>query len=301
VQSAASTAKARQSGERKALGRGLEALLGDAGRPVERETERGLTIPVHLISRNPHQPRKRFAEAALEELTESLREQGVLQPVVVRKIPNGYELIAGERRWRAAQRAGLTEIPAVVKEAAPADAAVLALVENLQREDLNPMEAAQAFRRLMVQFGLTQDEVARRVHKDRSSVANTLRLLQLPEELQQAVLDDRLSHGHAKVLLGLDPDAQFVLGRRVIDEGLSVRRTEDLVNAAARTRRRRVVPVETVDLETRLARAIGTRVAIRGTARVGQIRIHYASSEELDRLLEWLEAGPNAARTSAGS
>jgi ParB family chromosome partitioning protein len=275
--------------------------LGDAGRPAEREAERGMTIPVHLISRSPHQPRKRFAETALEELAESLREQGVLQPVVVRKIPNGYELIAGERRWRAAQRAGLTEIPAVVKEAAPTDAAVLALVENLQREDLNPMEAALAFRRLMTKFGLTQDDVARRVHKDRSSVANTLRLLQLPEELQQAVLDDRLSQGHAKVLLGLDPTTQLALGRRVIAEGLSVRRTEDLVNTAARTRRPRVVPVETVDLETRLARAIGTRVVIRGTARSGQIRIHYASSQELDRLLEWLEAGPTAARTMAGS
>jgi ParB family chromosome partitioning protein len=275
--------------------------LGDAGRPAEREAERGMTIPVHLISRSPHQPRKRFAETAMEELAESLREQGVLQPVVVRKIPNGYELIAGERRWRAAQRAGLTEIPAVVKEAAPTDAAVLALIENLQREDLNPMEAALAFRRLMSKFGLTQDDVARRVHKERSSVANTLRLLQLPEELQQAVLDDRLSHGHAKVLLGLDPTTQLALGRRVIAEGLSVRRTEDLVKSAASTRRPRVVPVETVDLETRLARAIGTRVVVRGTARSGQIRIHYASRQELDRLLEWLEAGPTAARTVAGS
>lgn len=260
-----------------------------------------MTIPVHLISRSPHQPRKRFTETSLEELTESLREQGVLQPVVVRKIPNGYELIAGERRWRAAQRAGLTEIPAVVKEAAPADAAVLALIENLQREDLNPIEAAQAFRRLMVQFGLTQEAVARRVHKDRSSVANTLRLLQLPDELQQALLDERLSHGHAKVLLGLDQHAQLALGRRVMAEGLSVRRTEDLVKAATRTRRTRTVPVETADLEMRLSRAIGTRVAIRGTARAGQIRIRYASSEELDRLLEWLEAGPNGARTSVGS
>jgi ParB family chromosome partitioning protein len=279
----------------------LEALLGDAGRPADRQEDRGMTIPVHLISRSPHQPRKRFTETSLEELTESLREQGVLQPVVVRKIPNGYELIAGERRWRAAQRAGLTEIPAVVKEAAPADAAVLALIENLQREDLNPIEAAQAFRRLMVQFGLTQDAVARRVHKDRSSVANTLRLLQLPDELQQALLDERLSHGHAKVLLGLDQHAQLALGRRVMAEGLSVRRTEDLVKAATRTRRTRTVPVETADLEMRLSRAIGTRVAIRGTARAGQIRIRYASSEELDRLLEWLEAGPNGARTSVGS
>jgi ParB family chromosome partitioning protein len=258
-------------------------------------------IPVHLIARSPHQPRKRFSETSLEELAESLREQGILQPVVVRKIPNGYELIAGERRWRAAQRAGLAEIPAVVKDAAPAEAAVLALIENLQREDLNPVEAAQAFRRLMVQFGLTQDEVARRVHKDRSSVANTLRLLQLPEELQQAVLDDRLSHGHAKVLLGLDPDIQLILGRRVIAEGLSVRRTEDLAGAVTRRSRRRVTPVETADLELRLSRAIGTRVTVRGTARAGQIRIQYASSQELDRLLEWLEAGPDAARSSTGS
>jgi ParB family chromosome partitioning protein len=257
-------------------------------------------IPVHLITRSPHQPRKRFAESSLEELASSLKSQGVLQPVVVRKIPNGYELIAGERRWRAAQRAGLAEIPAVVKEASPEDATVLALVENLQREDLNPMEAAHAFRRLMTQFGLTQDDLARRVHKDRSSVANTLRLLQLPEELQQAVLDGRLSHGHAKALLGLEADRQLTLGRRVMVEGLSVRRTEALASVGARKSRRRSVPVEVADLELRLGRAIGTRVSIIGTARAGQIRIQYASSEELERLLEWLEAGPGESRSSTG-
>jgi len=248
-------------------------------------------IPVHLITRSPHQPRKRFSESTLEELAASLKAQGVLQPVVVRKIPNGYELIAGERRWRAAQRAGLAEIPAVVKDASPEDATVLALVENLQREDLNPMEAAHAFRRLMMQFGLTQDDLAHRVHKDRSSVANTLRLLQLPEELQQAVLDGRLSHGHAKALLGVEADRQLALGRRVMVEGLSVRQTEALASVGARRSRRRPVPVEVADLELRLGRAIGTRVSIVGTARAGQIRIQYASSEEFERLLEWLEAG----------
>lgn len=273
--------------------------MGDTARPPGRGAQ-GVMIPVHLITRSPHQPRKRFAETALEELAESMKAQGVLQPVVVRKIPTGYELIAGERRWRAAQRAGLAEIPAVIKDASPTDATVLALIENLQREDLNPMEAAQAFRRLMTQFGLTQEEVARRVHKDRSSVANTLRLLQLPDELQQAVLDGRISHGHAKALLGLDPDVQLVLGRRVIAEGLSVRRTEELVKTAGRARRRRPVPVEVADLETRLSRAIGTRVWIRGTSRAGQIRIQYASSQELERLLEWLEAGPTGTRSSAG-
>jgi ParB family chromosome partitioning protein len=258
-------------------------------------------IPVHLITRSPHQPRKRFAESSIEELAESLKAQGVLQPVMVRKIPNGYELIAGERRWRAAQRAGLAEIPAVIKDASAEEATVLALVENLQREDLNPMEAAHAFRRLMMQFGLTQEDVARRVHKERSSVANTLRLLQLPEELQQAVLDGRLSHGHAKALLGLDAGMQLALGRRVIVEGLSVRQTEALVGEGARKRRSRVAPVEVADLELRLGRAIGTRVSIVGTARAGQIRIQYASSEELERLLEWLEAGPGGSRSSTGS
>jgi ParB family chromosome partitioning protein len=260
--------------------------LGDAVPPPERGA--GLSIPIHLIARNPNQPRKRFAERALEELSASLKAQGVLQPVVVRRIPNGYELIAGERRWRAAQRAGLTEIPAIVKEAAPAEAMVLALIENLQREDLNPIESAQAFQRLMTDFGLTQDEVARRVAKDRSTVANMLRLLQLPEELQRAVLDERLSLGHAKVLLGLAPADQLALGRRVIAEGLSVRRTEDLAKAQSKRRPRKAIPIEVVDLETRLSRALGTRVTIRGDARSGHIRVHYASSQELDRLLEWL-------------
>ncbi|MBI3607654.1 MAG: ParB/RepB/Spo0J family partition protein [Nitrospirae bacterium] len=269
------------------MGRGLEALLGDAAKPPERGS--GFTIPLHLIGRNPNQPRKRFAERALEELSASLKAQGVLQPVVVRRIPNGYELIAGERRWRAAQRAGLTEIPAIVKEASPIDTMVLALIENLQREDLNPMESAHAFRRLMTDFGLTQDEVANRVAKDRSTVANTLRLLQLPEELQRAVLDERLSLGHAKVLLGLDPADQLALGRRAIAEGLSVRRTEELARARTRRRPVRSIPVEVVDLEMRLSRALGgTRVTIRGDARSGEIRVHYASSQELDRLLEWL-------------
>ncbi len=221
-------------------------------------------------------------------MSASLKAQGVLQPVVVRRIPNGYELIAGERRWRAAQRAGLTEIPAIVKEASPVDAMVLALIENLQREDLNPMESAHAFRRLMTEFGLTQDEVASRVAKERSTVANTLRLLQLPEELQRAVLDERLSLGHAKVLLGLDPADQLALGRRAIAEGLSVRRTEELARAHVRRRPHRSIPVEVVDLETRLSRALGTRVTITGDARSGQIRVHYASSQELERLLEWL-------------
>jgi ParB family chromosome partitioning protein len=257
-------------------------------------------IPVHLITRSPHQPRKRFVQSSIEELAESLKAEGMLQPVVVRKIPNGYELIAGERRWRAAQRAGLAEIPAVIKDASPEDATVLALVENLQREDLNPMEAAQAFRRLMMHFGLTQEDVARRVHKERSSVANTLRLLQLPDELQQAVIDGRLSHGHAKALLGLDADVQLTLGRRVIIEGLSVRRTEALVSSGARSRRRRQTPVDVADLEHRLGRSIGTKVSIVGSARAGQIRIHYASAKDLERLLEWLEAGPSGSGPSNG-
>ncbi|MEO5657152.1 MAG: ParB/RepB/Spo0J family partition protein [Nitrospiria bacterium] len=255
----------------------------------------GLTIPIHLIVRNPQQPRRHFAERALEELSASLKAQGVLQPVVVRKIPTGYELIAGERRWRAAQRAGLTEIPAIVKDVSPTESMVLALIENLQREDLNPVESAQAFRRLMTEFGLTQEDVASRVGKDRSTVANMLRLLQLPDELQQAVLDERLTLGHAKALLGLATAAQLALGRRAIAERLSVRRTEELARAQAGTIPKKLIPVEVAAVEARLARALGTRVSVRGTARSGTIRIRYASSQEFDRLLEWLEANHDRA------
>jgi ParB family chromosome partitioning protein len=249
-----------------------------------------MTIPLHLIVRSPHQPRRRFAERALDELAASLKSQGVLQPVMVRKIPSGYELIAGERRWRAAQRAGLSEIPAIVKEASPSDAMVLALIENLQREDLNPVETAQAFRRLMTQFGLTQEQVASRVGKDRSTVANVLRLLQLPEELQQAVLDDQLTLGHAKALLGLDAPNQLALGRRAIAERLSVRQTEALAHALTKGPAKRTVPVEVTDLATRFSRAVGMRVTVHGNARAGQIRIRYASSQDVERLLEWLES-----------
>lgn len=275
--------------------------MGESARPSERSA--GLSIPIHLIARNPQQPRKRFTERALEELSASLKAQGVLQPVVVRKIPSGYELIAGERRWRAAQRAGFTEIPAVVKNVSPTESMVLALIENLQREDLNPMESAQAFHRLMTEGGLTQEEVAGRVGKNRSTVANLLRLLTLPDELQQAVLDERLTLGHAKVLLGLTSDTQLALGRRVIAEGLSVRRTEALAKTQSRDLSTKKVPVEVADLETRLSRALQARVSVRGTARSGRIMIRYASSQELDRLLEWLEAdhgrvvAPHDART----
>ena len=258
--------------------------MGEAARPMERGV--GVMIPLHLITRNPQQPRKRFSERALEELSASLKTQGVLQPVVVRRIPIGYELVAGERRWRAAQRAGLTEIPAIVKEVSATDSMVLALIENLQREDLNPIEAAQAFRRLMAEFGLTQEDVASRVGKDRSTIANTLRVLDLPDELQQAVLDDRLSLGHAKALLGLASEAQLVLGRRAMIHKLSVRQTEALVKAQGKPKR--FIPPEIADLEMSLARALGTKVAIRGGARSGQIRIRYTSSQEFDRLLELL-------------
>ena len=258
-------------------------------RPPERGV--GVSIPVHLIARNPKQPRTRFAERALEDLSASLKAQGVLQPVVVRRIPNGYELIAGERRWRAAQRAGLAEIPAIVKDASPAEAVVLALIENLQREDLNPIESARAFRRLMTEFGLTQDDLAQRVAKERSTVANILRLLQLPDELQQAVLDEQLTLGHAKLLLGLTGAEQLALGRRAIAEGLSVRRTETLARAQGKPRPKRPLAVEIVDLETRLSRHLGAHVTIRGNGRAGQIRIRYASRQDLERLLDWLSKG----------
>src|SRR6476646_958617 len=214
--------------QRKALGRGLSALLGTP----DLETPESLReIDIDRILPNSHQPRKNFDEAALNELADSIREHGVVQPVVVRPLDDGFfQLIAGERRWRASQRAGLYRIPAVIREAGEHDALELELIENLQREDLNPIEEAQAYERLIVDFGMTQEEVARRVGKNRATVANMLRLLRLPPEVQQWLRENRLSTGHAKALLSLsDLNAILDSARKIIQGNYSVRQAEALV------------------------------------------------------------------------
>lgn len=270
---------------RRGLGRGLDALLGSA--PTVEALEASTEIPVDQIEVNPRQPRKDFDPAALDELAHSLRTSGMLQPVVVRRIVDGrWQLIAGERRWRAARQAGLERIPAVVREATDAESLELALVENLLREDLNPLEESEAFQQILTEFGWTQEQLAQRVGKDRSTIANSLRLLRLPRSIQDDLRAGRLTMGHARALLSLtDPADQLKLRDEILTHEWSVRATEEGVE-----RRRLAPPVarrrsaELVALEQSIQRALLTRVRLRGDERRGRIEITYASTDELNRL-----------------
>jgi ParB family transcriptional regulator, chromosome partitioning protein len=282
--------------QRKALGRGLSALLGTP----EVEAEQLREIDIDRILPNSHQPRKAFDDDRLNELADSIREHGVVQPIVVRPLDDGFfQLIAGERRWRASQRAGLLRIPAVVRETAEQPALEIALIENLQREDLNPMEEARAYERLVVDFGLTQEEVARRVGKSRATIANMLRLLKLPVEVQQWLRESQLSTGHAKALLSLsDLSAILDAARKVIQGNYSVRQAEQLVarysnSGAAKAE---LGPGADADIEDpnvkaairALEQALGTKVTIQQNGGKGKIEIHFYSFEEMNRLYEGL-------------
>lgn len=276
---------------RKALGRGLDALLPGGGATESSGDVRLSEIDIDRIRPNPQQPRERFDELALEQIAQSLREHGVLQPVVVRRAGDRFELIAGERRWRAAQRAGMTKIPAVVREADPQQALELALIENLQREDLNPMEEAAAYEGLLRQGDLTQEQLAARVGKDRATVANTLRLLHLPEDIQAMVANRDLGMGHARALLGLDSaGAQRRLARTAVHRGWSVRQVEAHVRAERKPARGRTATDRDPDIvaaESKLKRALGTPVRIRGRE-TGRIEIRFTSLDELNRIFEAL-------------
>jgi ParB family transcriptional regulator, chromosome partitioning protein len=279
---------------KRALGRGLGALLPPA------DSEEGVRLrelPVESLVPNPQQPRRSFDGQALEELAASIRSSGVLQPLVVRPRGSQYEILVGERRWRAAQQAGLARVPAIVREASDAEALELGLVENLLREDLNPVEAAQAYQRLLAEFGWAQEELARRLGKDRSSIANALRLLRLPELIQEDLRTGRLTMGHARALLGLpSAAAQLHLRERILAQDWSVRATEARVQARrpGRARSRRRPPeVEAVEEELRLA--LGTRVRIIGNLVRGRIELPYTSAADLERIHGQLTGGPTAA------
>ena len=270
---------------RHGLGRGLGALL-----PRAQEPGIVMEIPIDSIAPNPKQPRKDFEDSALNDLASSLRETGMLQPVVVRRMGQGYQLIVGERRWRAAKLAGLSQVPAVIREATDAQTLELALIENLLREDLNPMEEAQAYQRLLTEFGWTQEELAQRVGRDRSTIANCLRLLKLPELVQADLRTGKLTMGHARALLSLvSEDEQLRLRDQILAHSWSVRATEEGVvrkrsKATLRAARRR--SAEMTALEDSLRSALATRVRLVGNERSGRIEVVYSSREELDRLVE---------------
>lgn len=272
------------------LGRGLGALLSSPG-PSSTETPGVITVdlPIDSISPNPQQPRKDFDDRALRDLSASLKQSGVLQPVVVRRLGDGYQLVVGERRWRAAKLAGLTRIPAVIREASDAQSLELALVENLLREDLNPMEEAEAYQRLLAEFAWTQEELAQRVARDRSSIANCLRLLKLPDVIQADLRGGRLTMGHARALLSLDsPAEQLRLREEILTHSWSVRATEQGVQAKRTQPTRRLLrrSAELTAVEDALRVALATRVRIVGSERAGRIEVSYSSREELDRLTE---------------
>lgn len=276
--------------KKKVLGRGLSALLpGTAEREVD-----FLRIPLARIRVGAHQPRRTFAPEELAELVESVREKGVLQPVLVRPAESGYELVAGERRLRAAQAAGVEAVPAIVKKMSDRESLEAALVENVQREDLNAIELAQAYHRLGQEFSLSQEEIARRVGKDRATIANTLRLLKLPEAVRQAVVDGRLSAGHARALLQASPGRLLSIFEAAVRKGLSVREVERLCQpgeAGRADRKPRRQDPHLADLEERLSRRGGTRVRIRGTSRKGRIEVAYFSEGEFSRLVDLLFPG----------
>jgi ParB family chromosome partitioning protein len=276
-----------------ALGRGLAALI-----PQRAHDTSTTDIPIGRISPNPRQPRQRIDEGELEQLAASIREHGVLQPILVTETLDGYQLVAGERRFRASKLAGLDRIPAIVRQLADRDQLEVALVENLQRQDLGPMEEAHAFRSLMDEFAMSQDAVANRVGRARSTVANTLRLLELDQTVQAAVADGSISEGHARALGGLAPEQQGRLIRTVIEAGLSVRQTEELVRRLREPRatsladpNKRSDP-ELERVEEDLRRALGTKVTLARSRRGGRIIIEYYSDEELGQLYDRLIGGP---------
>ncbi|BCB97465.1 chromosome partitioning protein ParB [Dissulfurispira thermophila] len=272
-----------------ALGKGLGSLLPDKGEEV-------INIEIEKIIPNQYQPRKIFKDDALKELSASIKEKGVLQPVIVSRSGDGtFRLIAGERRWRAATLAGLKKIPALVKDVSSQDAIEIALIENIQREELNAVETAEAFNRLIKEFNLTQENLSQRVGKDRATIANYLRILKLPDEIKSFINNNSISIGHAKTLLTLENrQKQIEAAKEIIKKGLSVREAEALCKRLSQPmvpKKKKDKLPEVAELENKLTRSLGTRVKINHKNKRGKIEIEYYSLDELDRLLEILMKG----------
>lgn len=286
----------------KGLGKGLDALIPpSASENTKTKTETAKTseqgnetiVKITKVEPNREQPRKNFEEDALLELADSIKQFGVIQPIVVQDRKDHYEIIAGERRWRAAKLAGLKEVPVIIKNYTEQEIVEISLIENIQREDLNPIEEAQAYKKLLTEFNLKQDEVAERVSKSRTAVTNSMRLLKLSEEVQQMVINDMLSTGHARALLAIEnPEEQYMLAQKVFDEKLSVRDVEKLVknlHKPAKPKKMNDKTLELIyqDIEENLKQALSTKVSVVSKGEgVGKIEIEFYSHEDLDRLME---------------
>jgi ParB family chromosome partitioning protein len=281
-----------RSERRSGLGRGLTSLIPQ--RPQHAPTTE---IPLDRIQPNPRQPRQRMDQDLLDELAASIREHGVLQPILVTETLDGYQLVAGERRFRASRQAGLDRIPAVIRQLADRDQLELALVENLQRADLGPMEEAHAFQALLDEFELTHDAIAQRVGRAKSTISNTLRLLDLHPEVQAAIADGRLTAGHARAILGLPTAQQAHVAKNVVDQGFSVRQSEELVRRLREPRPARAARVRLPDpdlerVEDELRHRLGTKVTLARSRKGGRIIIEFYSDEELSQLYDRLIGGP---------
>jgi ParB family chromosome partitioning protein len=294
--------------KRGGLGKGLDSLIPDNGKAAEREKKvkivekvvekivekpSEIRLKINEIEPNRDQPRKKFEEEALQELADSIKQFGILQPLIVQERGDYYEIIAGERRWRAAKLAGLKEVPVVIRKISDQEIVEMSLIENIQRENLNPMEEAAAYKRLLTEFHLKQEEIAERVSKSRTAVTNSMRLLKLDERVQQMVVEEMLSTGHARALLGVeDPELQFQAANKVYNEKMSVREVEKLVKKIGRekpVRKEKDTQQDAVyrDLEEKMKVSLGTKVTInRKDDNKGKIEIEYYSMEELERLME---------------
>jgi ParB family chromosome partitioning protein len=278
--------------KKRGLGRGLGSLIPGSESDGGADGSGLATVPVSTITPNPRQPRTQMDEAKLAELADSIREHGLIQPLIVRQEGSGYTLIAGERRWRASQLAGLSEVPVVIKEASPQAMLELALIENIQRADLNPIEEALAYQQLIDDFGLTQEAVAKRVGKSRPTVANIVRLLNLPKNIQEAVNNDQISGAHARALLPLPtPESQIAVMNSIIKQGLSVRQVEAIVSkikAAEKPKTKQVkrLSPEMAALESEFRHRLGTQVKIQPGENGGRVVINYYSDEELQAIYE---------------
>lgn len=276
---------------KRGLGKGLGALIPES----EDKVQNGVVeLKITEIEPNDKQPRKAFDDIALNELAESIKEHGVVQPIIVRKMGSGYQIVAGERRWRASRLAGKKTIPAIIKDYSNLEVMELALIENLQREDLNSIEEAMAYKSLIEEYNLTQEEIAKKIGKSRPAIANALRLLQLPDEIKAMVAEGKITEGHARALLAIDgKKKQLEIAERIINQQMNVRQVEKLAKEKKKKEKTEALPdeyqLEINQIEERLKAALGTKVTIQHKKNKGKIEIEYYSNEELDRILELLE------------